>query len=123
MWLQRVVYPLAHLPVLAVECRGLGTGQAPSRRHDGTAWKETDHARSAIGGLTFGWRAAFIWLKGDWAEFNHTWGLPSWNDLENPCPLCTCTKLTMHCLEGYSPLGMPCPDKTNADYDAACRAC
>ena len=29
----------------------------------------------------------------------------------------------MHLLDGFSPLGMPFPDKTHAAYDQACRAC
>ena len=101
----------------------LAQGTHPSSRHDGTAWHQTDRVRSHLGGLGFGWRAAFVWLKGDWAEFAHTFGLPSWSHGTHPCPLCHCTQRTMHRLEGYSPLSMPFPAKTQAEYDAACRAC
>ena len=101
----------------------LAAGRHPTTRHDGSPWAASDSVRAVVAGLTFPWRAAFVWLKGDWAEFAYTWGFPSWASAQHPCLLCHCTKANMHLLEGYSPLGMPCAETTQEEYEAACRAC
>ena len=56
-------------------------------------------------------------------EFVTTFGFPSWKTIEHPCPLCHCTRRDWDKIIGLSPLALPWPSKTWADYVSACRSC
>ena len=101
----------------------LAAGRHPTSRHDGTPWQASDSARAVVGGSTFPWRAALVWVKGDWAALTTDWGFPTWQSNTHPCLLCHTTRACMHQLEGFSPVSMPFPETTQDEYEAACRAC
>jgi len=66
------------------------------------------------------------YIKGDWSEFAHTFGLPNWKTRLAPCPWCLCT--TSEWLD-FSDVtrriedNIPWPPLTGNDYDDACKAC
>ena len=45
-------------------------GVSPTRRHDNVDWLPSDSKRQP-GGMSLGWRAACIGLRGDWQECPH----------------------------------------------------
>ena len=95
---------------------------APTRRHDGTAFGAGDEGRSAMAGTSLP-RAAVVQIKGDWAEFVRTFGLPAWNTVLHPCFACHASRQTLYDVGSTSPLSGPCAAKTPAEYDAACQNC
>ena len=62
-------------------------------------------------------------VKGDWQELVSRWGFPAWNDNLSPCIWCLCPKLHFFLTRGFSPMSMPYPEKTQQQYEDACRAC
>ena len=62
-------------------------------------------------------------VENDMAEFVSTLGFPSWATIADPCPLCFCTKHDWDRITGLSPVSLPWPIKTFADYQAACASC
>jgi hypothetical protein len=97
----------------------------PTERHDGSIWLDSDDSRCLVAGEFMLLRACLLLIKGDWAEYAHTLGLPAWN--VNPprhaCPICSALKLTWCDPGGFNVLECPCPNKTYNDYDVACQAC
>ena len=66
---------------------------------------------------------AILFIKEDWAEYANTLGFPTWASLQNPCPMCRSTLASVYDLGGVSVLSLPWPQKTYADYVAACNLC
>ena len=64
-----------------------------------------------------------MYLKGDWPEFAHTFGLPSWNSNFHPCPCCSASADELGDRRCYKCLSGPHTDKTFEDYDRACAEC
>eukprot|EP00969_Alexandrium_andersonii_P018498 808853-Alexandrium_andersonii.AAC.1 len=58
----------------------MASGLFPTRRHDGKAWRRTDHVREALSGSEMPARFILTQIKGDWAEFSKSLGFPPWND-------------------------------------------
>ena len=54
----------------------LADGFFPTSRYDGSCWQESDNTRAGKGGQPLGCRAAVIYVKGDWAEYASTLGVP-----------------------------------------------
>ena len=97
----------------------LGSGFFPVTRHDGTSWGDADPNRAAMAGLPLATRAAATQIKGDWAEYAHSLGFPTWRSSTNPCPWCRCDKGSMYSWEGgnqWEPLTQEC-------YEEACARC
>lgn len=69
----------------------MGRGAHPTLRHDASRLTEKDVARAASAGEALGFRAAVLFVKGDWSEYQHTLGFPGCGDGKAPCPLCLCT--------------------------------
>ena len=69
---------------LSWSLEALARGRHPDQRHDGKPWADNDQAREQNAGEPLPARACVVWLKGDWAEFANTWGLPSWADAPHP---------------------------------------
>jgi len=66
------------------------------------------------------------YIKGDWAEFAHTFGLPSWKTLLSPCCFCLCTTAEWLSLDDISDrvdAEAPWQPLTARDYDDACSLC
>eukprot|EP00974_Lingulodinium_polyedra_P029610 2853052-Lingulodinium_polyedra.AAC.1 len=65
-------------------------------------------------------------VKGDWAEFAHTLGFPTWANHGNPCFACRCAGGpggNFANFLGTSPLSVPFPLNDMASYNAACARC
>ena len=68
-------------------------------------------------------RAALLFVKGDWSEFTHTFGLPTWGSLWNPCFCSKATRDEMRNIGDVSPTSGPFEAKTAEGYDEACSGC
>ena len=101
----------------------MARGRWPAARHDGAAWRASDHMRAASGGNALGWVGAILFIKCDMMEFVTTFGFPSWMTVMNPCPLCKCTRLNMGEIAGVSLRALPWELKLWQDYVNACQAC
>jgi hypothetical protein len=99
----------------------LAAGEYPGRMPNGQEWKET--GRTERGYTPLGFTACLVAIKGDWAEFAHTFGVPNWQSNIAPCPHCMCDKESMHKDDDLSPLSSPWEDFTSDEYDRAASAC
>ena len=115
------LYPL--FSMLAWSFRCMSRGIHPAQRHDGNEWMDQDVARKSYSGEQLGFRAVCLFVKGDWAEYSHSFALPAWNDSKSPCPFCTTTQGDMFEFRGFGPLTMPKPCKTLHDYEESCQRC
>ena len=97
-------------------------GRWPMRRHNNTAFTEGDEIRATRAGHDL-IRAAVVHVKGDWAEFAHSFGLPPWGSVFDPCFCCVAQRDDLQSLGDTSPVSSPFPEKTAATYDEACAAC
>ena len=109
--------------VLAWALGILVAGVRPHVRHD----KRPLEGNMAIqAGQPLGFLGAVLLVKGDWAEFSHTLGFPSWSTVEQPCFKCFSTggpEGNWRQVSGHSPLAAAWPTKRLQDYKDACRRC
>ncbi len=68
-------------------------------------------------------RGAIVFVKGDWAEYAHTVGLPVWADGIRPCYECAGSGEDLYTPHGNSVLGLRWTTNTDADYHRACERC
>eukprot|EP00969_Alexandrium_andersonii_P094087 4156886-Alexandrium_andersonii.AAC.1 len=64
-----------------------------------------------------------LFVKGDWAEYAHTFGFVSWANASHPCLFCHCSHADMYEVGGLSVCSTPWGDRDMSSYDAACQAC
>ena len=98
----------------------LKLGERPAMKHNHKSFEQGDALLELLHqeGTSLGVTAAICWIKGDWAEFCHSLGLPSVSSFNSPSPYSTLTKKQLH--EHYESMSFP----ARADsYDIACRAC
>ena len=100
----------------------LTAGQRPRVRHDGTPFTERETFRAAKGGTPLP-KGCLVYLKVDWSEFVHTFGLPSWNSNLHPCPCCSASADELCEVGATSVVSGPRSDKTFEDCDRACADC
>lgn len=98
-------------------------GVWPRCHPSGRPWTEADGKHFTMAGFPMGARAALVHIKGDWAEFAHTFGFMTWSHKDHPCLFCMCCRASLYNTAGLSPLGMPSPLVSHAAYDSACSAC
>ena len=102
----------------------LRLGKCPPTRHDGSEFHaDTDAVRSLDEGENMEVRGLVVWVKGDWAEFSHTLGFPTWAHNTNPCIFCSCLKDQMFRFRGCNPLNFPFQLRNTAAYNLACNVC
>ena len=94
----------------------------PDVKYNGDSFTEADGDHFKNKGKRLSAKSALIHIKGDWAEFAHSFGFPTWCSNTNPCMFCKCNKKTLYRTQ-FSPFGMPHEDITQTDYDAACCLC
>jgi hypothetical protein len=94
----------------------------PVQRHDNKQWFENDAARALRAGMSVGFRCMVVRLKGDWAEFCHTLGFPSWSSNDYPCIFCTASKEALFNFIGFNPISFPHPLTDHAMYVASVTA-
>eukprot|EP00974_Lingulodinium_polyedra_P129989 11212131-Lingulodinium_polyedra.AAC.1 len=68
-------------------------------------------------------KAALVQIKGDWAEYVNTFGLPSWSDLWHPCFCCTATRDQLYEIGSTSAVCGPFPEVSHEAYAQACDNC
>ena len=66
---------------------------------------------------------ACLFVKGDWAEFAHTLGLPTWNDGLRPCFACPGYGPDLFASAGNNAQTLRWDANSDADFEAACRRC
>ena len=103
----------------------LGIGFNPSRRHDDLPWTGNDFYRAMAAGLALGFIGVCLFLKGDWAEFSVTMGLPTWADGLCPCFVCKTpnTLGLMYKFLTWTADDTGFEDATHEDYELACKRC
>eukprot|EP00959_Pyramimonas_sp_CCMP1952_P473549 9501922-Pyramimonas_sp.AAC.1 len=85
------VYP--HLLNAKWQFLAMQRGRRPELRHDNRPWEDGHHLAEP---KQFGYTAALIWVKGDWAEHSKSLGLQRWDAVFNPCMLCEFSRCDLH---------------------------
>ena len=104
---------------LAWSFEALAAGHRVRVRHDGVLFTVRKVLRGAQGGTPLP-KGCLVYLKGDWPEFAHTFGLPSWNSNFHPSPCCSASGEELGDRSATSVFSGPLTDKTLEDYDRAC---
>eukprot|EP00969_Alexandrium_andersonii_P139449 6169053-Alexandrium_andersonii.AAC.1 len=68
--------------------RACRAGVHPAAKWNGESWASSDGFRSWSAGQPLSARSALVHIKGDWAEYAHTLGFPTWSSVRYPCPFC-----------------------------------
>ena len=69
------------------------------------------------------YKVACCFIKGDWAEFAHTLGLPNWRDGYRPCFSCCGYGSDLFVAAGNSRKRLRWAINTAAAWEAACQRC
>ena len=102
----------------------LACGIYPDLRHDGKPFGPSDIHRAECAGKPLGFKAAVLWIKGDWAEFCDRFGFPSHGSRMRPCFCCNVLGgLIMFDPTGISLLDVPWRPSTDEDYENAAVRC
>jgi len=101
----------------------LARGRFPASRHDGAQWLPDEGHRQSLADLPLSLVGAVAQVKGDWAEFSHSFGFPSWRHAEYPCIWCCCDRDSMYTFDDLNEPGLPWDTVGVDDYEAACRRC
>ena len=117
------IYP--HLLSVSWGAECLVAGRRAERDYDGREFAAGSPLLSAIDeyGVDLNFTAIIFWIKGDWAEIAHTFGLPACTSIHNACPFCT-SRGGCHLHSGYRNASLGCwPWPLRADpYENLCRA-
>ena len=92
-------YYVVHL-IAAWSVEAMAAGKWPAQRHDGSDFTFSDRHRARRAGQPFRTKVAVLYLKGDWAEYSHTLGLPTWQDGLRPCMKCAGCGLDLYIAAG-----------------------
>jgi hypothetical protein len=103
--------------------QALAMGSFPAAQCDGAAWPASDPTRLSMVGLPLALRAAVVHVKGDWAEYAHSLGFPTWRHLEYPCLWCRCDRDSLYLFDDMDASGLPWDATVAADYESACVRC
>ena len=103
--------------------RSLAHGRWPNARHDGEAWGTMDVDRARRAGEVMPLKAAVLYIRGDWAEYAHTLGLPAWNDGLRPCYECVGFGSDLYNGRDCSAHGLRWRCNDEDAYQDACRRC
>ena len=108
--------------MLSWSLAALAQGAFPAAQHDGQPFRN-DGRRSSLAGMPLTLRGAVCHLKGDWAEYAHTLGFPSWKHHEFPCIWCKADKASIFGWGEVEDDALPWELNSDADYQAACDRC
>lgn len=110
-------------PFLRWSLASLASGKYPESRHDGATWRPTDDVRASLAGQPFEKRAALLFIKGNWAEYSTTLGLPMWHHGLRPCLFCNTPPSRLYETGGIMPLSLPWQENGARDYFEECARC
>ena len=94
---------------LAWDLGGLALGRKSKRGHDGRQLSDSD--------TVLGFRGVIVDVDGDWMEFSHRMGLPTWASKQNPCILCNLT------LDEMDRGDTNFKERSVEEYDKQCSSC
>lgn len=114
-------YALFSVATWSIEALAAGTW--PRRRHDGRDWLASDSMRQSKAGSALPFTAACLYIKGDWAEYAHTFGLPSWSDGMRPCWACSAVGPDMFVAAGNTASTLRWALNEPGDFEADCARC
>ena len=103
--------------------RALARGRFPTERHDLKEFTDREPLRADLAGKRMRRRVAILYIKGDWAEYAHTLGLPSWSECIRPCWICNAYGDDMYECLGNGPTGLRWNLNDEQDYYDACDRC
>jgi hypothetical protein len=103
--------------------RALAEGTHPLDGVDGEPFGPGDRERSKRAGSAMPFRAACVYVKGDWSEMVGTFGFPSWHDGLRPCYDCNAYGTGMYDPLGHTIRTLRWPRNGADDYEAACCRC
>ena len=103
--------------------RALAAGQFPSVDHTGRDFGCRSMAGAANAGKRMEMKCACLFIKGDWAEFSTTLGLPMWQDSVRPCFVCNGTGYLLFVSSGNTMENLRWKEHEVGDYAAACARC
>jgi len=113
-----------HLQAAQWMFESMSNGVRPPRRWDGGEWKPScPIGKSARDCPRLSYRAALIYIKGDWSEHAHSLGLSSWSSTWAPCQFCSMTKMDLHTMYDDMPDGMQWHLRDGPSYDTSCSRC
>ena len=101
----------------------LAQGAFPAATHVGAPWPETEERRASLAGLPLALVAAVQQVRGDWAEFAHSLGFPTWKHKDYPCLWCRCDKESMYAWGDLRELDLVWQPLDASSYEEACRRC
>ena len=78
------------LEIVAWSLQQLGAGVFPDKRHDGTAWLQSDTKRANQQDKPLGIKGALVEIRGDLKFFKECVHFPGWNELDGICWKCNC---------------------------------
>ena len=100
------------------------SGEFPAQRFGGADFDPvSEDFRVARATTSLGGIFCFLVMKGDWAEFQVTFGFPTFSSLYSPCPLCFAPKEMFVLRDGFSVVNFPYALKTFRDYNQFCDSC
>lgn len=103
--------------------QALADGIMPSQRHDSSPWAASDVGRGERSADPLNGRGCVIYIKGDWAEYASTFGIPPWNDGLRPCFACNASGAELHVFEGCGSNAFAFRENGEDDYDQSCSRC
>jgi hypothetical protein len=115
------LWPVLHYLSWVFAC--FADGSLGVARHDLLDWLESDSVRRGRENLLIGFRAALIWLKGDWMERVTTFGFPNFNDGLRPCAICNGCGEVLQSVVGLGFDHQPWRPNGIRDYYDACCEC
>ena len=100
----------------------LALGAFPDDRPDGRPWDSDgqDAERVARAGSPLNIVGCLFAIKGDWAEYAHTFGVPSWSSTNHPCPMCRIPQSELRQNDFLNPGSFSWQAIIAYDYEAAC---
>ena len=102
----------------------LASGHYPPTGPDGVALAgDGSELRRSLSGLPLAMRGAVFQVKGDWAEYAHSLGFPSWRHTQYPCLWCHCDRDSMYDWDDMDAGLLPWAPTTAGDYEEACARC
>lgn len=113
------IFRYIHWSLAALAC-----GEYPGERYNGTFLEDgSDASRQALAKTKLGFKAACLYIKGDWMELATTIGLPMWVDSLRPCFNCNAYLHNFYETLGTTLDALVWIENGDDDYFEACARC